>query len=1223
MAFPAAPSSRPTLNFENDDCEQLAFDPLWLAIQQGNIPQIEDLVSRNPALINRPVKDIDDLPPLSWSIKFSQLDVADFFITKGANIDTLDLKGRSAYFYALEKKFHIWADKLKPEKELPLLSDLPYPLHSGVELGDLARFKAFLLVEERFADSSIKLDSRDPIQKTFLHVAVLTGRFSFIDWARQKLTPIQKGYLFECRDNTGWTALHYAVDRRSLRLCQALLALSPQNLGIEKECRLLAQKKNYTEIVDFLKAPPAERAALLQKRQPSAPPVLATPPSQVYQADSTSSARYAPEQDEIKSSQAQPPQRASHDSPSQISNASAAAAPPSSRVSAEDESGLIISLQPLAPFYRAIRGGDLAQVQALILKEPGLATCPIKGMHPLAIAILFNQLDIADFLSSSNSLYFAIREGDLPKVQNLILESPGATIKGIWPLTLAIKGIRPLSLAILFSQLDIADFLVSQGDHIQAANSDGTHTYTYTTKKKFFMWERLQAKSLPPNLRMLPYPLHTCVEIGDIEKFESLGTSHPILPWESQDVEGRTFLHLAVLMGRPGFIDWARNTFNEAKRQHLLECRDRYHLTPLHYAVKRRSLLLCQKLAAFSPHNTQFEKECLDWARQKKYTELVVFFQTHLEQKNNPQSLRASRSSQAALPPTNILPSSAGGAGIILGATHLRDCPSQKTNSAAAACTCPIRMQTPPVQAWARSLADSPLADDCPIEVSYMEDDNSPLHVAIQTGDLNTIKRLVDEGLLKTQPNHEHINKTPPLCLAIRLGYLDIADYLINQEVDITLTDAENRSALYYAAQNGFAALYSKIRSLTYSRQRQIPPRSFDQQDEALLDASHYRKSLFYFLSGEGHIMLNLLQTITEKEGIHKLFKQWDTTRQVPPCDRSSTLHLAVECNNLSVCGVFLIEDRRDADGMTRQLARLKAVDRYNRTPIHIAVQAGRFQFFELLSAFMQDLRPEEKKSLQAVLLSRDDKGWTALHYAVDKGSLELCKRLLSMMGDITLINDATDKQNPLALSLSKKRPDITDFLIGHLCEHFADPLKNTKKMNLLRERDSQKKTLLHHIAVQANSTPYMEKIAPHFYALSPGDGPVRKIMTLRDKVPNKERWTALHYAVNQNNLELCHILVKMYDEVSIIHYPTKETSPYALSADKEDPAIEYLFRDLLADDFDTSPEGQHLALYPPPPKKVLRCPIHTCSVSPNWGCDCGPPNRMEVWAAWQPGFYS
>jgi ankyrin repeat protein len=84
--------------------------------------------------------------------------------------------------------------------------------------------------------------------------------------------------------------------------------------------------------------------------------------------------------------------------------------------------------------------------------------------------------------------------------------------------------------------------------------------------------------------------------------------------------------------------------------------------------------------------------------------------------------------------------------------------------------------------------------------------DIARFHEAVRAGDIDYLKRIISDLQEPAIPAFldRQFNGTSPLDIAASLGYLDIAQYLIDQNASRDTANARGRSPLHSAALGGF-----------------------------------------------------------------------------------------------------------------------------------------------------------------------------------------------------------------------------------------------------------------------------------------------------------------------------------------------------------------------------------------------------------------------------------
>ncbi|MGI0148805.1 MAG: hypothetical protein ACREDF_04660, partial [Thermoplasmata archaeon] len=80
-------------------------------------------------------------------------------------------------------------------------------------------------------------------------------------------------------------------------------------------------------------------------------------------------------------------------------------------------------------FQKAIKGGDLAAVQAMLAETPALKNARTeKGVHAVVLAIYYGRKDISDEILRHNpelTIHDAATVGDFGRVKQLVTRDPG------------------------------------------------------------------------------------------------------------------------------------------------------------------------------------------------------------------------------------------------------------------------------------------------------------------------------------------------------------------------------------------------------------------------------------------------------------------------------------------------------------------------------------------------------------------------------------------------------------------------------------------------------------------------------------------------------------------------------------------------------------------------------------------------------------------------------
>ncbi|WP_456201480.1 ankyrin repeat domain-containing protein [Wolbachia endosymbiont of Protocalliphora sialia] len=220
---------------------------LLTAVQDGNLNEAEDLVSRN-ANVN--TTDIYSWTPLHWAAFEDRLEIARFLIKKGADINAADKGpyGKKPVHVAIENN----------SKDI-----IGFLLSKGVSINDTdkqgytplhyAAWRGRLEIAELLVDKGASINTADASTagKKPIHVAAENNSKSIIEFL------ISKGVNVDEADKNGWAPLHYAAKFDQLEVAKFLIekganinAADTSTIG-EKPIHVAAEN-NSKNIIEFL-----------------------------------------------------------------------------------------------------------------------------------------------------------------------------------------------------------------------------------------------------------------------------------------------------------------------------------------------------------------------------------------------------------------------------------------------------------------------------------------------------------------------------------------------------------------------------------------------------------------------------------------------------------------------------------------------------------------------------------------------------------------------------------------------------------------------------------------------------------------------------------------------------------------------------------------------------------------------------------------------------------
>jgi len=160
---------------------------------------------------------------------------------------------------------------------------------------------------------------------------------------------------------------------------------------------------------------------------------------------------------------------------------------------------------------------------------------------------------------------------------------------------------------------------------------------------------------------------------------------------------------------------------------------------------------------------------------------------------------------------------------------------------------------------------------------------------------------------------------------------------------------------------------------------------------------------------------MKLVEEIKQaKEG-----KMYWEDMQIAECEeRMKEQESVIQKNEKGLTPLHEAKSVEEAKALLEKGAEVNVRDRYDRTPLHLAVYLGKKELAELLIHNRADLNAKDKD------------GKTPLHYAVDKNNKELTELLLDMGAHINVKNN--NSFTPLhAATLSLAKKEIVELLIN------------------------------------------------------------------------------------------------------------------------------------------------------------------------------------------------
>lgn len=204
--------------------------------------------------------------------------------------------------------------------------------------------------------------------------------------------------------------------------------------------------------------------------------------------------------------------------------------------------------------------------------------------------------------------------------------------------------------------------------------------------------------------------------------------------------------------------------------------------------------------------------------------------------------------------------------------------------------------------------------------------------------------------------------------------------------------------------------------------------------------------------------------------------------------------------------------------------ANLKISDRQGRLPIHFACAGGSSEICDLLDSSGCDFTPT------------DNNKKNCLHYACEYGQLNMVQRLFFRNFELTTLS--AGKLAPIHYACMSENSDIVDFL----CSKGADincvtADKQTPLLIALKRGDSETLKVLIKYGVDIKIVE-SDGMTPLMCACRRGNtGIVEVILENESEDPNYTDslgWAALHFASENNNLEIVSILISHNVDVNL-----------------------------------------------------------------------------------------
>lgn len=229
----------------------------------------------------------------------------------------------------------------------------------------------------------------------------------------------------------------------------------------------------------------------------------------------------------------------------------------------------------------------------------------------------------------------------------------------------------------------------------------------------------------------------------------------------------------------------------------------------------------------------------------------------------------------------------------------------------------------------------------------------SPLHYAVESGDTEIAKYLVDHG---ANPNIQDAYSSTPLQSAIYSGNTEVVEYLLDHNADPNSKGHYSTSPLLAAVKLGHTEIVKNL--VEHGADLNVKNASAQTLLHYAIELEHTEIAKYLI---DHNVDIN--------------------TRDIS--SGKSPLHFAMSMKNIEAAN-YLIEHGADVN----------AKDSYGLAPLHLAVNLGNQEILEYLI------------KNNANIDVRDSEGWTPLIHAVRHGQLDKVKYLIKNGADVDILGN-------------------------------------------------------------------------------------------------------------------------------------------------------------------------------------------------------------------------
>lgn len=190
--------------FSTPSNSQEIFD----AIRNNDFVKVKELVNKNPKILNTPGNN--RFTPLLFATNNNKPEIAEFLISKGANVDDMflpDYYGNTPISFAI-KNDNLDLIKLLHEKG----ANIQFRTKLGENYLHFAAAQNKVAIAKYLIEHGIDLNSPKNGGLTPLHIAVITGSVDLVNLL------IENGAKLDIRSNDNGTPLHFAIATRNYEI---------------------------------------------------------------------------------------------------------------------------------------------------------------------------------------------------------------------------------------------------------------------------------------------------------------------------------------------------------------------------------------------------------------------------------------------------------------------------------------------------------------------------------------------------------------------------------------------------------------------------------------------------------------------------------------------------------------------------------------------------------------------------------------------------------------------------------------------------------------------------------------------------------------------------------------------------------------------------------------------------------------------------------------------